>query len=100
MKQTINFSMFCDAFAAAGRNNQFSYNGLVALFDYLEQYEDETGTELELDVVSLCCDFTEYKNLDEFQADYGEDYETMEAVEDETAVIYIFGGEGFIIQAF
>ena len=58
MKQTINFYDFNQAFNNI-RPANFSYDGLLALFNYLEQYEDDCGTEIELDVIALCCDFTE-----------------------------------------
>jgi len=59
MKQTVDFQTFRDTFRAYDRADQFSREGLEMLFDYLEQYEDETGQEIELDVVALCCDYTE-----------------------------------------
>lgn len=60
MYQTISTaSQFRDEFRACGRADQFSYEGLGLLFDYLEQYEIDTGEIMELDVISLCCDFTE-----------------------------------------
>jgi len=55
MKQTVTKSMFRDAFKQVGRND-FSYEGLGSLYDYLEQYEDNTGEEIELDVLAICCD--------------------------------------------
>ena len=58
MKQTVNFYTFQQAFEAL-RPENFSYEGLTTLFDYLEQYEQDSGTELELDVIGLCCDFAE-----------------------------------------
>ena len=58
MKQTVNFSAFCDAFHAYKRYDQFGYNALETLFEYLEEYEDSTGEELELDVIALCCDYS------------------------------------------
>ena len=104
MKQTINEYQFKDAFQNC-RPNNFSYEGLTALYDYLEQYEEDTGQEMELDVIGLCCDFTEYDSLKEFQKEYNEPYEknnykTIEEIEDETIVIRIEGKEGFIIQDF
>jgi len=45
MKQNINEYQFERAFNEC-RPNNFSYAGLRALFDYLEQYEEETGEEL------------------------------------------------------
>ena len=57
--QTLNVYQFRDAFRAAGRNDQFSYNGLGCLFDFLEEYSESTGEPFELDVVALCCEFYE-----------------------------------------
>ena len=98
MKQTVNEYQFKEAFQKC-RPNNFSYEGLTALFDYLEQYEEETETELELDVIGLCCEFSEYKDLKEFQSEY-DDYETIEEIEEMTPIIKIEGTEGFIIQQF
>ena len=59
MKTTVSLYDFREAFRTCGRAEQFSYEGLEVLFDYLEQYEEDTGEELELDVIALCCDFYE-----------------------------------------
>jgi dGTP triphosphohydrolase len=59
MKTTLTFCGFRDAFRAYDRMEQFSYEGAKALFEYLEQYEEDTGEELELDVIALCCEYTE-----------------------------------------
>ena len=58
MKTTVNFSQFCDAFTSMSRYDQFGYQALQVLFDYLEEYEDSTGEQIELDVVALCCDYS------------------------------------------
>ena len=60
MKQTVNSSDFVDAFRTHNRMDQFSYEGLKALFEYLEQYEEDTGEETELDVIAICYDFSEH----------------------------------------
>jgi hypothetical protein len=59
MKTTLSVYDFRDAFRKAGRAEQFSYDGLEILFDYLEQYEEDTGSDYELDVIELCCEFAE-----------------------------------------
>ena len=60
MYQTINTaSAFRDEFRACGRADQFTYEALGILFDYLEAYEMDSGEEIELDVIALCCDFSE-----------------------------------------
>tara|TARA_R110002012_G_scaffold265142_1_gene448523 strand:- start:82 stop:396 length:315 start_codon:yes stop_codon:yes gene_type:complete len=104
MKQTINGYQFKDAFQKC-RPNNFSYEGLTALYEYFEEYEEGTGTEIELDVIAICCEFTEYDSLEEFQSEYyddvkGDKYEDLEEIEEETIVIKIEGTEGFIIQVF
>jgi hypothetical protein len=58
MKTTVYLNEFRDYFNQV-RPNNFSYEGLGILFEYLEQYEEDTGEELELDVIALCCDFSE-----------------------------------------
>ena len=99
MIRTINEYDFIDAFKKMGREGNFSNDGLVALYEYLEMLEDDTGQPIELDVIALCCEFTEYDNLEEFQADYSEDYETIEDIERETTVIMI-DDDSFIIRQF
>lgn len=55
MKQTVNSTMFHDAFERMNRKENFSYEALELLFDYL----DECDENMELDVIEICCDFTE-----------------------------------------
>lgn len=98
MKQTINEFDFVQAFKEL-RPNNFSKAGLFALYDYLEQLEDDIGEETELDVIALCCEYAEYDSLAEFREDYGEDYNTMQDIEYHTTVIMI-DNESFIIQQF
>ena len=98
MKQTVNFTDFRDAFEAI-RASRFTYEGLQALFEWLEDYENDTGEELELDVIGLCCDFTEYTSLAQFQIDYGDKYATLDDIQNETTVIEI-GNGGFIVAGF
>lgn len=104
MYQNINCSQFHDAFDRMDRKENFSYEGLNALFDYLEEYEESTGERIELDVIALCCDYTEYSDWDEFTSNYTK-YEGMtfdegiEKLQEETQVIML-EQEGFIIQDF
>jgi hypothetical protein len=99
MIKTIGFCEFTDSFRNMGRGEQFSYHGLEALYDYLEELGEDIGEEIELDVIALCCEYTEYEDFEEFQGDYGDNYETLEDVENETTVIRI-DSSAFIIQQF
>jgi hypothetical protein len=46
---------FRDRFEALGRKDQFSYDALDLLFDYLE----ECDPDMELDVIAICCEYAE-----------------------------------------
>ena len=59
MKRTINKYDFAQAFKDYGRENQFTIKALDILFDYLEQLESDLNEQMELDVISICCDYTE-----------------------------------------
>lgn len=58
MKQSITFSQFVDAFHAHDRYDSFGYDGLRIIFDYVERYEQACDTEIELDVIAICCEYS------------------------------------------
>ena len=101
MKQSINIYQFREAFIALDRGDQFSWNGYNALFDWLEEVDEG---EHELDVIALCCDFTEYESAqnahDNVFATRGgkEEEECFEELNENTCVIHFEGG--IIIRAF
>lgn len=94
MKTTIeNASQFRDAFITFDRKDQFSYEGYEALFDYLE----EIDPDMELDVIALCCDYTEFKTaLEATEEMTSEKFEVeddaMEHLNNNTSVITFDGG--------
>ena len=105
MKQTINKSEFTAAFHQMDRGDNFSHAGLLALYHYLVDLEEETGEEMDLDVIALCCEFSEY-DLEELQQEFGDSddpWESMEEatdwLEDRTTVIHV-GDDSVIIQDF
>ena len=100
MKEQIGFCQFCDRFRDMGRNEQFSYDGKKALFEYLEALEEDLDEEIDLDVIALCCEYTEYESIKEYQEDYGDDYKNLDSIEQVTTVIRIEGKDSFIIQQF
>jgi hypothetical protein len=98
MKQSINMYDFERAFKNFERDN-FSYDGLKALFEYLEEYEEGTGEEVELDVIALCCEYAEYDSLSEYNDDYGTKYSEIDAIQNDTTLIKI-DDNSFIIQQY
>jgi len=63
--QEVTFSKFVDAFENMGRKDNFTYEGKKALYDYLSEGED-----FELDIIAICCEWTEYSTQEAIKA-YG-----------------------------
>jgi len=105
MIDTVNKYDFIDRFRSSDSYaNNFSYEGLSALFDYLEDYEDDTGEQVEFDLVALCCDFTEHEDIEDIKYHYS-DIESLEDLERHTTVIPVYNLDGslsdrLIIQNF
>jgi len=107
MKKTINEHDFVKAFDDYGRGNNFSRLGRFALYKHLTESEIVLDQEIELDVIALCCEFTEYNSLDELiEAFYHEDDEQPENMEDvalmleDCTTVIRAGFESLIVQDF
>lgn len=70
MKQTVTEHTFIQAFQDMGRGDQFSRYALGKIFDYLEEMEQGTVEETELDPVAVCCDFVECESWAEVNEQY------------------------------
>jgi len=75
MIEEIDESLFISRFedykriTTSENQGNFTYKGLRALFEYLESIEDDEN-QIKLDVIALCCDYSEYKNLEEYLNNY------------------------------
>jgi hypothetical protein len=95
--QTINEHQFREEFREMGRANQFSYDGLGLLFDYLEQVSEDCESErIELDVIGLCCDFAE-GTPEEIARDYAIDIDEVTWYLHQNSVIVGETDEGTIV---
>ena len=95
--KTIDIYDFRAAFTDYDRTAHFSYDGLNALFDWLDELSADTDTPYELDVIALCCEFTEYSDLAEIKQAYNT-INTIDDLHDRTIAIEFDGG--IIIQDF
>jgi len=60
MKITINKYDFINAFESSDTyKNNFTYDALVELFDHFEAREDDSGDQIEFDVVAICRDYAQ-----------------------------------------
>lgn len=110
MKTTVTRSDFHAAFNQV-RPDQFSRDARNALFDWLSEIEQDTGEEMELDVVSICCDWTEYASAVEAAEAYGweadeptdersdmSDREAMAFLSEETTVLDTDSGSVLVLN--
>ena len=110
--QSINTaSTFADMFNQYGRGDQFSYDGLIALFDYLDELSESLGQDMKIDVIGLCCEYSEYDDLEDLADAYNQEFteeqlqdveqhkaEILEYFTDNTQVIEVKGGSYIIAE--
>lgn len=81
----------------ADQYSGWSLNASYAMAEYLEQLAEDTGEPIELDVVAIRCDFSEYKSFEEVAKEYT-DIKDLDDLRDNTTVIEFDGG--LIVQGF
>jgi len=89
MYTNVNEFAFMEAFKDMGRLDNFSPEGLRTLYAYLTEMEDTTGEPIELDVIAICCDFSE-EPLDDVLKNYG--LEDVEELDNNTLAIGLENG--------
>ena len=115
----INKNNFIDAFRGSETyKDNFTYEGLQALYTYIDDLSDDIGENIELDIIALCCDYSQFDSAMEAMEQYqpedmptvdeegldlvelAEKQETLalEWLQDRTTVIQF--NEGIIIQNF
>ena len=107
MKTTVSLYDFREAFRQYDRANSFSYDGYRVLFEFLEEYEDSTGSEVELDVIALCCEYSEEKPEDvaknygiELEDDGNQLNNVLDWLHDQTIVCGVTKDGSIVYQAF
>ena len=96
---TVNEYSFAAAFRQI-RPDNFSHEGQKALYEYLEDLSEDIGTPIELDVISICCDYSEHRSFEELKKDYRYHFKDVESLRDYTTVIEIENTGRLIIQNF
>jgi len=82
-------------------DNGFSFEGAKALFDYLEQLEEDCNISYEFDPIAIRCEYVEYDTLAECLHDYDcLDLKTIDDLSEHTTVIEVEDTDKLIIQAF
>ena len=99
MIETVSKFRFIDWFRSSDTyKNNFSYEGLNALFDFYEELEDGTGEQIEFDPIAICCEWSEYDSFEEIKDTY-DCINTEEDLHAHTQVIPLDNG-GYILLDF
>ncbi len=69
MKKTLSTYEIADALKR-DENAAWTWAGAQALAEYLEEYEESIGEEMELDVVAIRCDYSEYSSLQDWAVEH------------------------------
>jgi hypothetical protein len=95
MYQSVSSYDFHNAFKLRGRETQFSYEALDLLFNYFEELETRENP-IELDVIAICCDYSECTH-EEIANNYSiEDLEDL-SIEDKNQAIEDFLNDNTIL---
>ena len=86
MKTTVNQSEFIDSFRRYDRYDQFGYDALCSLFAHFEEVKEDTGEEIELDVIAICCEYS-VDSVEDIASSYDIDIEDMDEDEARDAVL-------------
>ena len=65
----VTLSDFFQEFKRYDRDN-FTREGMNALYNYLYDLSEDIGQDIELDVIALCVEYTEYKTVEEIVEQY------------------------------
>ena len=90
--KTVNFSDFHESFDKMQRT-QFSYGALKGLYAYYDTLSDNIGETIELNVIAICCEWTEY-TLAEYNDYFGtafDDFDALKEALDDIGIQYIDG---------
>ena len=71
MKMTMEFYDFRNAFREH-RPDNFTDDGLIALWQHLEELEDQTGVEMNFNLVDISCSYAEYASPKEHFEECGD----------------------------
>ena len=101
----VDEGRFVSEFDRMGRAENFSLEARRALFDQLESLSSDMGAPILLDVVAICCEWTEYDSAEDAADQYesgitlAQTEAALEWLRERTTVLVLAGG-GVVLEAF
>ena len=102
MKITVTESIFLEQFKRI-RPNDFSREALTALFEELQNQYDDQDEEMELDVIDICSNWTEFDSALEAAEAYGmkasiNERKALKFLQQSTCVIELRSGKVVVMN--
>ena len=102
MYEKVTLATFTNAFKKV-RPDNFTPEALDLIYELLTTYEDDTNMELELDVIAICCDFSEM-TISEVAEAYSiansNENSVIDFLEDKTLFLGTTSSNTFVFQNF
>lgn len=102
----VDESMFIQHFIDYGRQDNFSRAALFELYKWYDDLSNDTGEKMELDVIAICCDWSEL-TIDQIKQEYSNVIDTdqdnddlISELEEHTTVITVDSNDTYLIMAF
>ena len=99
MYTRVTEANFRNTFLTSDYSENFSYDGLTALYDYFSELEADLNESIEFDYISIAGEYSEL-TIDELRANYSisKDIDVIEYLQENTIVIEIENSDSVIIQ--
>ena len=100
MYTRVTEDSFRDVFLSSDNYSEnFSYDGLTALYDYFSELEADLNESIEFDYISIAGEYSEL-TIDELRDNYSidKDIDVIEYLQENTIVIEIENSDRVIIQ--
>lgn len=79
---------------------QYTISGLYAIFDWIHKWETVMEWEIELIPSEIIDTFSQYKNIEEFNDNTGEEYNSIDEMEEYEDIIELEGGAFISYKSF
>ncbi len=83
-------------FKECGRENSFTRVGMETLFEHLEELSEGIGEDIKIDVIALCCDYSEYDDIDDYNEQNGTDYASWDDADADCVDVVQFDRKEFV----
>ena len=78
------------------RENSFTRVGIETLFEHLEELSEGIGEDIKIDVIALCCDYSEYDDIDDYNEQNGTGYASWDEAEENDVYVVQFDRQVFV----